>query len=156
MTAVWKDIKYSVRMLVKNPGFTLVAVIALAIGIGANTAIFSVVNAVLLKPLPYKNPERLVMLWEQPAQGGRMSVAGLNFLEWRKESRLLEDIMVFSNASFDLTGPDAAERIEGTRASVSYFDMLGGQAMLGRTFQAGDDAASAPRAPRRVALLVSR
>jgi putative ABC transport system permease protein len=145
MTAVWKDIKYSVRMLVKNPGFTLVAVIALALGIGANTAIFSVVNAVLLKPLPYKNPERLVMLWEQPAQGGRMSVAGLNFLEWRKESRLLEDIMVFSNASFDLTGPDAAERIEGTRASVSYFDMLGGQAMLGRTFQAGDDAASAPR-----------
>ncbi|MDT4897638.1 MAG: hypothetical protein QOH25_2715 [Acidobacteriota bacterium] len=145
MKTVWQDIRYGVRMLLKNPAFTFIAVLALALGIGANTAIFSVVNAVLLKPLPYKNPERLVMLWEQHSQGGRMSVAGLNFLEWRKESRLLEDITVFSNISFDLTGPDGAERIEGTRASASYFDVLGGQAMLGRTFQAGDDAASAQR-----------
>lgn len=145
MTTLWKDIRYSVRMLVKNPGFTLVAVVALALGIGANTAIFSVVNAILLKPLPYKNPERLVMLWEQHPQNGRMSVAGLNFLEWKKESRSFEDITVFSNASFDLTGLDTAERIEGTRASASYFNVLGGEAMLGRTFRAGEDAGDAAR-----------
>jgi predicted permease len=132
-------------MLVKNPGFTLIAVIALALGIGANTAIFSVVNTVLLKPLPYKNPERLVMLWEQHPQNGRMGVAGLNFLEWRKESQSFEDIMVFINTSFDLTGLNMAERIEGTRASASFFKVLGGEATLGRTFQAEDEAAGAAR-----------
>jgi predicted permease len=142
---MWKDIRYSVRMLAKHPGFTLVAVIALALGIGANTAIFSVVNAVLLKPLPYKNPERLVMLWEQHPQSGRMGASGLNFLEWRKESRSFEDITVFTNTSFDLTGLDIAERIEGTQASTSFFNVLGGEAMLGRTFQAGDDTAGAQR-----------
>ena len=145
MAALWKDIRYSVRMLGKHPGFTLIAVVALALGIGANTAIFSVVNAVLLKPLPYKNPERLVMLWEQHPQSGRMGAAGLNFLEWRKESKSFEDITVFTSTSFDLTGLDSAERIEGTRASASYFNVLGGEAMLGRTFQAGDDTAGAAR-----------
>jgi putative ABC transport system permease protein len=140
-----RDIRYGLRVLWKHPGFTVISILALALGIGANTAIFSVVNAVLLRSLPYKNPERLVMLWEHHPQNGRMGVAGLNFIEWQKQSTSFEDSAVFTRASFDLTGEAEAERIEGARSTASYFKVIGAEAALGRTFLPGEDTAAAGR-----------
>jgi putative ABC transport system permease protein len=107
------DFRYGIRMLVKNPGFTLVGVLALALGIGATTAIFSVVNAVLLRPLPYPDPERLVRLWENDTQGSlgpQFSVAVGNFLDWRQQNRVFEQMAAFAISPFNLTGGDKPER----------------------------------------------
>ncbi len=145
MGTLLQDIRYGGRMLWKHPAFTTISVLALALGIGANTAIFSVVNAVLLRSLPYSNPERLVMLWEQHPQIGRMGVAGLNFIEWQKQSTSFEDSAVFMESSFDLTGEGEAERIQGTRSTADYFKVIGAKAELGRTFLAGEDTSSAVR-----------
>jgi len=87
------DLKFALRQLLKNPGFSAVAVLTLALGIGANTAIFSVCEAVLLKPLPYSDPDRIVMLWEQPLQGETLGpVAPADFVDWREQSRSLSEI----------------------------------------------------------------
>jgi predicted permease len=144
MGTLWQDIRYGARTLWKSPGFTLVAVLALALGIGANSAIYSVVNAVLLRALPYENPERLVMLWEQHPQSGRMGAAGANFVEWQRQATAFEALTLFTQSSFDLTGDGEAERIQGTRATAGFFDVIGGRPALGRTFRPGDDAAGAP------------
>ncbi|HYN85047.1 MAG TPA: ABC transporter permease [Pyrinomonadaceae bacterium] len=145
MNALWLDIRYGARTLWKSPGFTLVAVLALALGIGANSAIYSVVNAVLLRALPYENPDRLVMLWEQHPQAGRMGAAAANFVEWRKAATSFDGMTIFAQSSFDLAGEGEAERIEGTRASASFFEVIGGRAAVGRTFREGDDAPGAER-----------
>ena len=145
MGSLWQDIRYGFRTLRKSPGFTAVAVAALALGIGANSAIFSVVNAVLLRALPYKDPERLVMLWERHPQNERMGVAGLNFVEWQKQAASFEAMTVFVQTGFDLAGQGDAERIQGTRASSSFFDVVGAKPVLGRTFLPGEDAAGAER-----------
>jgi putative ABC transport system permease protein len=143
MGTLGQDLRYGVRMLVKSPGFTIIAVLALALGIGANSAIFSVVNAVLLRSLPYKDSERLVMLWEQHPQAGRMGVAGLNFIEWHRQATSFEQSAVFAQTSFDLTGHGEAARISGTRATADFFKVIGGEAALGRTFLPGEDAGAA-------------
>ncbi|HEX5706162.1 MAG TPA: ABC transporter permease [Pyrinomonadaceae bacterium] len=145
MSSLWQDIRYGARTLWKSPGFTLVAVLALALGIGANSAIYSVVNAVLLRALPYADADRLVMLWEQHPQSGRMGVAGANFVEWRSHATSFEGMTLFIPSAFDLTGEGDAERIQGTRASASFFDVAGARAVLGRTFREGDDATGAER-----------
>src|ERR1700749_407076 len=105
MKSFIRDIRYGLRMLAKSPGFTLVAVVTLALGIGANTAIFSVVNAVLLRPLDYGEPERVVALWENvPAKGGRCRVAPANFFDWRKQNQVFEEVAAFSASTLNLTG----------------------------------------------------
>ncbi|HKP88122.1 MAG TPA: ABC transporter permease [Blastocatellia bacterium] len=134
METLIQDLRYGVRMLVKNPGFTIVAVIALALGIGANTAIFSVVNAVLLRPLPYKDPDRLVMLQEKARQLDVMSVSYPNFVDWRKQNQTFDDIAVVRRSNFNVTGGDEAERVTGRILSANFFSVLGVEPAIGRNF----------------------
>src|SRR5262249_35003185 len=128
-----QDIRYGVRMLPRNPGFAVVAIVTLALGIGANTAIFSVVDAVLLKPLPYKNADRLVIVWEK-APNGIDRVSGANFLDWREQSRVFEGMAAGTTQSFNLSGIREPEQILGGHVSANYFDLIGMKALLGRTF----------------------
>jgi putative ABC transport system permease protein len=136
-----QDVRYGLRTLAKNPAFTTVAILALALGIGANTAIFSVVDAVLLRPLPFKNPSQLVMLWENAAHLGfpRDTPSPANFLDWQKQATSFTGMAAMSERSFNLTGAGEPERIEGRRVSANLFDLLGVSARLGRTFVPEDD-----------------
>jgi putative ABC transport system permease protein len=144
---LWQDLRYAARMLVKNPGFTAVAIIALALGIGANTAIFSVVNTVLLRPLPYKDPERLVMVFEDSSKHGypRDTPAVANYIDWRDQNQVFESIAAIGDASFNLTGAGDPERIDGSRVSAALFPLLGVSPELGRWFTADEDQAGANR-----------
>ena len=141
------DLRYAVRLQRKNPGFTIVAVIALALGIGANTAIFSVVNTVLLRPLPYKDPERLVMVWEDATRHGypRDTPAAANFVDWRDQNQVFDAMSAIADTSFNLTGSGEPERLEGRRVSASLFPLLGVEPQLGRVFTAAEDQPGAQR-----------
>ncbi len=135
MQTLWQDLRYGARMLLKQPGFTLVAVLTLALGIGANTAIFSVVNAVLLSPLPYTDPERLVMVWESGAKtGGEYAVRVQNFVVWRQQQQVFEQIGAFQYQDFNLTGNAKPERIQAVYVTANLFPLLGVQPALGRNF----------------------
>jgi predicted permease len=137
---LWQDLRHGARMLAKNPGFTLVAVITLALGIGANTSIFSVVSAVLLRPLPYPEPERLVMVWEKLIrQDGRNVVSLADFCDWRERNRVFENIAASNGITVDLTEGSEPEQIRAAEVSPSYFDVLGFKPMLGRSFLPEDE-----------------
>ncbi len=142
-----QDLRYGLRMLLKNPAFTIIAVVALALGIGANTAIFSVVNAVLLRPLPYKNPERLVMVWEDNSKQGfpRDTPAAANYVDWRDQNHVFEGMAAMVDVSFNLTGTGEPERVDGQRVSASLFQLLGVAPQLGRAFVAEEDQSGANR-----------
>ncbi|HJP93208.1 MAG TPA: ABC transporter permease [Pyrinomonadaceae bacterium] len=134
MNALWQDLNYGFRMLLKHPGVTAVAVITLALGIGANTAIFSVVNAVLLNPLPYKQPDRLVSLWENVPTHGRWRVSPANFFDWKKQNTVFEDVATFGAYSMTLTGDGEPEQLTGAIVSSGYFAVVGVDPILGRAF----------------------
>ncbi|MEY2563052.1 MAG: hypothetical protein QOH88_1245 [Verrucomicrobiota bacterium] len=136
-----QDLRYGLRMLVKNPAFTIIAVIALALGIGANSAIFSVVNTVLLRPLPYKNPDALVMIWEEASHLGfpRNTPSPANFLDWRTQNTVFEGMAAIAEKSFNLTGVGEPERLDGRRVSANLFSLLGVDAQLGRTLLEEED-----------------
>ena len=136
MGNLWPDLRYGARMLLKHPGVTAIAVITLALGIGANTAIFSVVNAVMLRPLPYKNPDRLVSVWENVPLYGRWRVTPANFFDWKKQNTIFEDMAAYGASTMTLTGDGEPEQLLGTRASARYFSVLGVEPMLGRLFLA--------------------
>jgi len=140
------DLRFALRMLLKNPGFTIVTVIALALGIGANTAIFSVVNSVLLRPLPYKDPERLVMVWEDASKSGhpRDTPTAANYIDWRDQNQSFEGMAAFTDESFNFTGAGEPERLEGMRVSASLFPILGVEPQLGRVFTAAEDQPGSP------------
>src|SRR5271166_1920426 len=112
MNQLWQDLRYAVRMLAKNPGFTAVAVLTLALGIGANTALFSVVNGVLLNPLPYPQPDQLVTLHESKPNFNTGSISYPNFLDWQKDNRTLSAMAVSRSYSFSLTGLGPAEQAQ--------------------------------------------
>src|SRR5262245_8213501 len=145
MNSLLQDLRFGARMLLKKPGFTLIAVITLALGVGGNTAIFSVVNAVLLKPLPYENPERLVLVWERFKQGfDQIPVSASEFVDYRNQAQVFEQLAAFDTDDYNLTGGDAPERIPGAVVTASLFPLLGVRPMRGRTFldqenQAGRD-----------------
>ncbi|HLL74582.1 MAG TPA: ABC transporter permease [Pyrinomonadaceae bacterium] len=141
----WQDARYAVRVLLKNPGFTAVAVVALALGIGANSAIFSVVNTVLLRPLPYKDPERLVTVWEENAKAGfpRDTPAVANYIDWRDQNQVFEGMAAIADQSFNLTGVGEPERLTGRLVSASLFPLLGVEPQLGRAFLPQEDAPGA-------------
>jgi predicted permease len=136
MNSLMQDLRYALRQLRKSPGFTAVAVITLALGIGANTAIFNVVNAVLLKPLPYQDPDRLVMVWEQNPHRGWFEniVSSANFLDWKKQNHVFTDMAAFESVPFNLTGNNKPEEIVGERVTTNLFSVLGVQALRGRLF----------------------
>jgi len=144
---LWQDLRYGARMLLKEPGFTLIAVITLALGIGANTAIFSVVNTVMLRPLPYKEPDRLVMLWtDDPQRGIHEEGTSLpTFKDWRSQSRLFVDMALCTRGNpVTLTGGDEVERALGERVSANLFPLLGVAPMLGRTISSEDEQRREP------------
>jgi putative ABC transport system permease protein len=134
METLLRDIRYGIRSLVKRPGFTVVALIALALGIGANTAIFSLVNAVLLRPLPFAEPDRLVWMWGTFTGGNRASVAPLDFLDYRKENKTFEEFAASFPLALNLTGSGEPERLSAAGVTGNYFQALGAKPALGRTF----------------------
>jgi putative ABC transport system permease protein len=137
MQTLWQDLRYGARVLLKQPGFTLIAIITLALGIGANTAIFGVVNAVLLQPLPFAEPDRLVWVWGNIRNGGnRASVSPLDYLDYRAQSTSFEQFAAtFTIPTFvNLTGSGTPERLEARVVTGNFFQALGVTAALGRTF----------------------
>src|SRR5215211_3677646 len=138
-STLWQDIRYGARMLLKNPGITIIVIIALALGIGANTAIFSVVNAVLLLPLPYDEADRLIFLNEKSAVLDEMSISYPNFTDWRTHNQTFEKIGVYNRASYNLTGTGEAERIVTAQVSADLFSVLRVNALYGRVFTNDED-----------------
>ncbi|MBO0860517.1 MAG: ABC transporter permease [Chloracidobacterium sp.] len=141
----WQDLRYGARMLLKQPGFTFVAVITLALGIGANTAIFSVVNAVLLRPLPYEDPDRLVFIWGAHPQVGREVASLPDFADWREQSRSFERMAAHHPLNFSLTNGEEPERLIGAAVTADFFTVLRIQPALGRWFLPEEDRSGAPR-----------
>lgn len=146
MKSLWQDLRYGGRKLLQTPGFTVVALLTLIFGIGANTAIFSVINAVLFRPLPFEQPDRLVQLWENDLSEGedRNEASPANFLDWRQQSQSFAEMSAFVPRNFNLTDENEPERVLGQRVSANLFTLLGTRAALGRTFnpdegQAGSD-----------------
>ncbi len=140
MQTLWQDVRYAFRMLAKNPGFTAVAVLTLALGIGANTALFSVVNGVLLNPLPYPHPEQLVTLRESKPNFATGSISYPNFLDWQKDNRTFASMAILrGNRSFILTGLGEAEQVDAVFVSTGFFEQLGVSLVLGRAFAPGED-----------------
>ena len=135
-----KDVRYGARMLVKNPGFSIVAIIALALGIGANAAIFSVVNTVMLRSIPYPEPDRLMVLRENKLpEFPEFSVSPGNFLDWQKQSTVFERLAAFNGASYNLVSDTEPERLRGARVSAGLFEMLGAAPAYGRNFLDEED-----------------
>src|SRR6184192_3928828 len=135
------DLRYAIRQLLKNPGFTAVAVLTLALGIGANTAIFSVCDAVLLKPLPYADSERIVMLWEKSLRDETLdAVAPANFYDWCEQTRSFDEIAAINPyPTFVLTGRGEPVRLAGAGVSSNFFSLLGTRITVGRGFLAEED-----------------
>jgi predicted permease len=143
MATLIADLRYGLRMLRRNPGFTVVAVLTVALGIGTNTAIFSVVSGVLLNPLPYPEPERLVALYSKTAQSDQSSISYPNLLDWVRDNYSFSAIAGYRADDFSLTGVGEPERLAAEMVSASFFPILGVKPTLGRTFLASDDQVGA-------------
>jgi len=139
MESLLQDVRYALRMLRKSPAFAVVAVITLALGIGANTAIFSVVNGVLLSPLPYSQPDQLVALYQRTPNFAEASIPYPNFLDWQRENRSFSTIAAYRHDDFNLTGWGEPQRLKGEMVSASFFSMLGVRPVVGRTFMESED-----------------
>ncbi|HEX8140365.1 MAG TPA: ABC transporter permease [Pyrinomonadaceae bacterium] len=146
MGTLWQDLRYGARTLRKRPAFTVVAVVALALGIGANTAIFSVVNTLLLSPLPYSDSERLVMLWEanRPRDVHQNVISSANFLDWREQSQSFAEMAAFYDARLNLTGDGDPVEVPAQLTTENLFSLLGVEPILGRNFTREDVAPDAP------------
>jgi predicted permease len=139
MGTLIQDIRFAIRMLIKNPGFTAVVVLTLALGIGANTALFSVVNGVLLNPLPYPHPEQLVTLHESKPNFQNGSISYPNFRDWQKDNHTFSAIAVSRGYAFSLTGMGEAEQVTARFISSDFFPLLGVQPVIGRPFASDED-----------------
>ena len=139
-----QDLKYAWRSYVKAPGFTLLVMTTLALGIGASTAIFSIVNGILLRPLPFAEPDRLMFITEANKSGNSISVSWLNYLDWRARQHSFDGLAVSRNNQSTLTGAGQAVRLTGRRVSANFFQVLGAQPSMGRAFAERDDMPGAP------------
>src|SRR5688500_8630056 len=133
-----QDIRYAFRRLIKSPAFTAVALLTLALGIGANTAIFSVVNAVLLQPLPYPQPHEIVGVYHL-SEGQRATMSGPNFTDVKKLATTLQDAAAYTRTRTILTGRGEPLRVDGAEVSATLFDLLGATPAFGRTFRADEN-----------------
>jgi putative ABC transport system permease protein len=143
---VWRDLRYAARSFAKQPGFFATAVLILALGIGANTAIFSVISAVLLRPLPFPDPDRLVVLWQDRSSAGgdaRGMPAWADYVEWQRRNRSFDELAAIADVSFNLTGGGDPERVEASHTTANLFSLLGTQPLIGRTFTSADEGPDA-------------
>src|SRR6516164_10515399 len=140
MAHLLQDLRYALRSLRSNLGFTIVAILTLAVGIGANTSIFSFVDAILLKPLPYPTADRIVRVLEKPPGGptARNGISTLNYLDWAKDNTVFQYMAAQTGGSVTLTGVTEPVQLRGSRVSPHYFDIFGIKATLGRTFAADE------------------
>ena len=145
MLTFLKDLRYSLRAMRRMPGFSIVAVLVLALGIGANTAIFSVVNSVVLHPLTYPHADRLALIWETDLKDGiqREGPSGPNFLDWREQSQSFEDMALLEVGTGTVTDEGEPEQVTGLRVTTNFLSILGGQTILGREFTAAEGAGKA-------------
>src|SRR5436309_9174859 len=139
MASLVSDLRFAVRTLAARPAFTLVAVLTLALGIGANTGVFSVVDALLLRPLPYRDPQRLVWVKSTLPDVGLELTAGADYLEWRDSSRSLESVAAFTDERFTRRGGDSPERLQGAQVSASLLPLLGVRPARGRGIEPPDE-----------------
>ena len=128
-----QNLRFGLRLLRRSPGFAAVAMATLAIGIGANTAIFSVIYAVLLAPMPYSNPDQLVMVWSH-VRDGNNSVSAGDFLDWRRQNSTFQDLIAWSDVAYNFATPDQPERIVGRAETPGAYRMMGDSLFLGRDF----------------------
>jgi predicted permease len=142
---LWQDVRYGLRMIRRNPGFTAVAILTLALGIGANTAIFSVVNAVLLRPLPYPHSEQIVSVFDVQPGTGNTPASYPEFADWRGKSQIFQTLAAEANSSVTLTGESVPERLPAIRVSASYLDLFGAKMIVGRNFRPDEEPSTAPR-----------
>jgi hypothetical protein len=133
------DVRYALRVLLKSPGFTAIIIATLALGIGANTALFSVVNGVLLNPLPYPSSARLVAIYQKDPGMDQAPVSYLNFLDWQRASQSFSSMAIYHHEDYNLTGSAQAERVNGLMVSADFFATLGIHPSLGRDFRSEDD-----------------
>lgn len=145
MPALIRDLRHAIRVLHKMPGFTIVALLVLALGIGANTAIFSVVNSIVLNPLPYPGADRLVLIWETDLKDGikREGPSGPNFLDWREQADCFEEMGLLEVGTGTLTGQGEPEQITGLRVTTNFLSMLGARTIIGRSFSTAEGAGKA-------------
>ncbi len=139
MTTLLQDIRYALRMLLKVPAFTAIVIVTLALGIGATTALFSVVNGVLLNPLPYPHSDQLVALYEKNAGIDRAPISYLNFLDWQRATQTFSSLAIYRHEDYNLTGRGQPERVNGFMVSATFFPTLGIHPILGRDFRSEDD-----------------
>jgi len=138
MTGIFRDLSFAFRSFLKKPGFVLLAILALSAGIGINTAIFSVVHAVLIQPLPYKDPDKILIMWESSPQM-ETSVSYPNFQDWKAQNKVFDSMAAFRRDSFNLTGAGEPERLQGRMISAEFFQVLGVTPKLGRDFRVDED-----------------
>ncbi len=136
---LWQDVRFGARMLRKNPGFTIAAVLTLALGIGANTAIFSVVEGVVLAPLPYSQPDSLVTVWESNYHAPKMGVSDRDFQDWRRNAQSFQKMGTFTAQDYDLSAPGTPEHLDGNLISADFFSTLGVKLAIGREFSSDED-----------------
>ena len=141
---MFTDLRYGFRWLLRAPGFSLIAILALAFGIGANTAMFSVVNAVLIRPLPFPGSDRLTMVWQTNPEVTKMGfplapTSVPDFKDWRAQAKSFEALSVFEGWTTNLTGGEEPQRLNGARVSANMFSLLQVQPVLGRSFAEGED-----------------
>src|SRR3982074_3605020 len=139
MSGIFQDLRYAVRQLRKSPGFTVIAVITLALGIGANPAIFSVVNGALLRPLAFREPSRLVHVWHVPPAKSfpgmtTFSVSAANYLDWQNQNQVFENMAIFTYHGFTLTGGEKPEQVDASAVSSNFFETLAVPPLRVRSF----------------------
>lgn len=144
MESLLHDLRFGLRMMLRSPGFTFIALLTLTLGIGANTAIFSVVNTVLLRPLPYHDPNRLVVLWESQEQVGQESPSLPDFVDWRERNQSFEQMAIARRDNANLTGTGEPERLLVRQVTSNFFSTLGVTPLLGRAFSVEEEQAKAP------------
>jgi predicted permease len=143
MNTLLQDVRYGIRMLLRSPGFAAIAILTVGLGIGANTALFSVVNGVLLNPLPYPNASQLVALYGKYPGDDQAPIAYLNFLDWQRDNQSFSSIALYHNEDYNFTGAGEAERVSGYMISADFFETLGVKPIVGRHFRADDDQVGA-------------